>query len=67
MPADNFKLRVSLRQKVVTITGANRGIGLGIAQVFLVNWAKMVYSLDLVEPGEEYAGLQKPYSNVRYI
>jgi hypothetical protein len=52
---------------VVAITGANRGIGLGIAEVCLANSAKLVYSLDMMEPGEDFEGLQKRYPNFRYI
>ncbi|KAF2219819.1 hypothetical protein BDZ85DRAFT_304435 [Elsinoe ampelina] len=40
--------------KVIAITGANRGIGLDIAEVCLANKAAAVYSLDLFEPGTEF-------------
>lgn len=59
MPASDFRWQITLARKVIAITGANRGIGLGIAEVCLANGAKMVYSLDLMEPGEEFAALQK--------
>jgi NAD(P)-dependent dehydrogenase (short-subunit alcohol dehydrogenase family) len=67
MPPSDFSWQITLAQKVIAITGANRGIGLGIAEVCLANGAKMVYSLDLMEPGEEFAALQKRFPNFRYI
>ncbi|KAJ5818077.1 hypothetical protein N7474_003668 [Penicillium riverlandense] len=67
MPASNFSWQITLVEKVVAITGANRGIGLGIAEVCLANSAKVVYSLDMMEPGEDSEGLQKRYPNFRYI
>jgi NAD(P)-dependent dehydrogenase (short-subunit alcohol dehydrogenase family) len=67
MPANDFSWQITLAQKVVAITGANRGIGLGIAEVCLANAAKMVYSLDLMEPGEEFEALQKRFPNFQYI
>jgi len=67
MPANDFSWQITLGQKVVAITGANRGIGLGIAEVCLANSANVVYSLDLMEPGEEFAALQKRYPNFHFI
>lgn len=67
MPENKFSWQITLAQKVVAITGANRGIGLGIAEVCLANSAKMIYSLDLMEPGEEFVALQKRFSNLRYV
>ena len=49
------------------VTGANRGIGLGIAEVCLANSARVIYSLDLQEPGEDFLTLQKKRSNLRFI
>ncbi|KAJ5332031.1 uncharacterized protein N7506_005814 [Penicillium brevicompactum] len=67
MPDDDFNWQITLARKVVAITGANRGIGLGIAEVCLSNSASMVYSLDLMQPGEEFASLQKKYPNLQFI
>lgn len=67
MPPSDFSWQITLAQKVIAITGANRGIGLGIAEVCLANGAKLVYSLDLMEPGEEFAALQKRFPNFQYI
>jgi NAD(P)-dependent dehydrogenase (short-subunit alcohol dehydrogenase family) len=58
-PGPEHDWRVGLKNKTVAITGANRGIGLGIAEVCLANDAAAVYSLDLFEPGEEFAAVQK--------
>ncbi|KAK5741353.1 hypothetical protein LTR17_004060 [Elasticomyces elasticus] len=60
-PAD-MNWQINLQDKVIAITGANRGIGLGIAEVCLANSAKCVYSLDLMEPSEEFAALSKANS-----
>jgi NAD(P)-dependent dehydrogenase (short-subunit alcohol dehydrogenase family) len=67
MPDNDFGWQITLAQKVVVITGVNRGIGLGIAEVCLANSAKMVYSFDLMEPGEDFAALQKRYPNFHFI
>ncbi|CAG7918506.1 unnamed protein product [Penicillium olsonii] len=67
MPDNDFNWQITLAHKVVAITGANRGIGLGIAEVCLANSAQMVYSLDLMEPGEDFASLQKRYPNFQFI
>ena len=58
-PSADFDWKVSLKGKVIAITGANRGIGLGIAQVCLANDAAEVYSLDLFEPGEDFQAVQR--------
>ncbi|KAM5352998.1 hypothetical protein ACJ41O_005720 [Fusarium nematophilum] len=58
-PGPGHDWKVTLKDKVIAITGANRGIGLGIAEVCLANDAAAVFSLDLFEPGEEFARLQK--------
>jgi NAD(P)-dependent dehydrogenase (short-subunit alcohol dehydrogenase family) len=68
MPSEYFDWKVSLKNKVIAITGANRGIGLGLATVFLANDAAQIYSLDLFEPGEEFEALQKAYpKRVHYL
>lgn len=46
---------------LILVTGANRGIGLGIAECCLVNGAEKIYSIDLAEPGEEFHKLAKLY------
>ncbi len=43
----------------VSVTGANQGIGLGIAEVCLANNAACVYSLDISSPGEAFQALAK--------
>ncbi|KAF2269724.1 short-chain dehydrogenase [Lojkania enalia] len=58
-PGADFDWKISLKDKVVAITGANRGIGLGIATVCLANNASKVFSLDLFEPDKDFQALQK--------
>ncbi|QKX64729.1 uncharacterized protein TRUGW13939_11905, partial [Talaromyces rugulosus] len=53
--------QVTLGGKVLAITGANRGIGLGIAECCLDNGAAKVYSIDIGEPGDEFAALSSKY------
>ena len=59
LPGPDHHWRVALPGKIIAITGANRGIGLGIAQVCLANEAAVVYSLDLFEPGEEFQAVRE--------
>ncbi|KAK5112806.1 hypothetical protein LTR85_011140 [Meristemomyces frigidus] len=59
LPPPDMNWAITLKDKVIAITGANRGIGLGIAEVCLANGAACVYSLDLMEPSEEFATLSK--------
>lgn len=68
-PADDHHWRITLEGKVIAITGANRGIGLGIAEVCLANDAAIIYSLDLYAPGPEFLALQKKIgaSRLQYI
>jgi hypothetical protein len=66
-PSPDQSWAITLKDKVIAITGANRGIGLGIAQVCLENSAKVVYSLDLMEPGEDFAILSKKHPNLKYV
>ncbi|KAK7902426.1 hypothetical protein LTR67_002071 [Exophiala xenobiotica] len=54
--------QVTLSGKVIAITGANRGIGLGIAECCLVNGAAKIYSIDLAEPGEEFHAVSKRFA-----
>ncbi|KAB8236248.1 uncharacterized protein BDW43DRAFT_308511 [Aspergillus alliaceus] len=67
MPPSSFSWQITLADKAIAITGANCGIGLGIAEVCLANSAKFIYYLDLMEPGEDFAALRKRCSNLRYI
>lgn len=66
-PAPNQSWTITLKDKVIAITGANRGIGLGVAQVCLENAASKVYSLDLMEPGEDFTLLAKKHPNFQWI
>ncbi|KAI4286211.1 MAG: hypothetical protein L6R38_000107 [Xanthoria sp. 2 TBL-2021] len=66
-PGPNHLWKVSLYGKVIAITGANQGIGLGIAEVCLANSAKAVYSLDIDDPGQAFGELQQRYRNLQYI
>lgn len=43
------------------MTGANRGIGLGVAEACLDNGAAVVYSIDYAEPGDEFHAAEKKY------
>ncbi|KAM0543056.1 hypothetical protein ACHAPJ_012505 [Fusarium lateritium] len=61
LPGPNHDYRVSLQEKVIAITGANQGIGLGIAEVCLANDAAFVYSLDISEPAEHFQALLKRF------
>ncbi|RMY99667.1 hypothetical protein D0862_07031 [Hortaea werneckii] len=53
--------KISLAGKVIAITGANRGIGLGIADCCLSNDAQAVYSIDVGDTGEEWEAVSKRY------
>ncbi|OAA67234.1 NAD(P)-binding domain protein [Niveomyces insectorum RCEF 264] len=61
MPLPGHNYQVSLSGKVIAITGANQGIGLGIAEVCFANDAAFVYSLDISAPGEPFQALAKRY------
>lgn len=43
------------------VTGANRGIGLGIAECCLVNGAARIYSIDVGEPGDDFKFLSERF------
>ncbi|KAL9002438.1 MAG: hypothetical protein Q9188_004626 [Gyalolechia gomerana] len=66
-PGPDHSWRVNLDGKVIAITGANQGIGLGIAEVCLANLAKMVYSLDIKEPGTDFESLYQKQKNFKFI
>jgi NAD(P)-dependent dehydrogenase (short-subunit alcohol dehydrogenase family) len=53
--------QINLAGKVIAITGANRGIGLGIANSCLSNGAEHVFSIDIQETGEEFAEVAQRY------
>ncbi|KAK4555833.1 hypothetical protein LTR86_007053 [Recurvomyces mirabilis] len=53
--------KIALSGKVIAITGANRGIGLGIANSCLSNGADQVFSIDVGETGDDFAAVQKLY------
>ncbi|KAF7514910.1 hypothetical protein G7054_g14901 [Neopestalotiopsis clavispora] len=59
LPGPNHNWKITLEGKVIAITGANQGIGLGLAQVCLANDAAKVFSLDIQQPGEDFAALAK--------
>jgi NAD(P)-dependent dehydrogenase (short-subunit alcohol dehydrogenase family) len=61
LPPPDANFKITLQDKVIAITGANRGIGLGIAEVVLANEAKVVYSLDLMDPSEDFDALAKKF------
>lgn len=63
MPPASFNWQITLSEKVIAITGANRGIGLGIAEVCLANSAKVVFSLDITEPGDDFKALAEKFPN----
>jgi NAD(P)-dependent dehydrogenase (short-subunit alcohol dehydrogenase family) len=52
---------VQLQGKVIAITGANRGIGLGIANSCLNNGAAHVYSIDIGDTGDDFLAVAKRF------
>ncbi|KAH8682135.1 hypothetical protein BX600DRAFT_447827 [Xylariales sp. PMI_506] len=68
LPGPGHNWQITLNGKVITITGANQGIGLGLAEVCLANAAATVFSLDISSPGDDFAALQKRYpGKLEYI
>ncbi|KAJ5675996.1 NAD(P)-binding protein [Penicillium macrosclerotiorum] len=55
--------KVALEAKVIAITGANRGIGLGVAECCLVNGAARIYSIDIGETGDDFQALSERFPN----
>ncbi|KAF2238516.1 NAD(P)-binding protein [Viridothelium virens] len=60
-PATTPCMAISLAGKVIAITGANRGIGLGIANSCLTNGAEHVFSIDIGDTGEDFLDVQKQF------
>ncbi|KAF2713026.1 NAD(P)-binding protein [Pleomassaria siparia CBS 279.74] len=54
---------IQLEDKVIAITGANRGIGLGIADCCLSNGASKVYSIDIGDVGDDFNALSSRFPN----
>ncbi|RDW61315.1 putative NADP-dependent mannitol dehydrogenase [Coleophoma crateriformis] len=68
LPQEGHNWQITLSDKVIAITGANQGIGLGLAEVCLANNAAQVFSLDISSPGEDFTTMQKKYPNkIQYI
>ncbi|KAM3432669.1 hypothetical protein MY4824_006406 [Beauveria thailandica] len=61
LPGPNHDWSVTLKDKIIAITGANQGIGLALAEVCLANDAASVFSLDISEPAESFADLEKRF------
>ncbi|KAK8054518.1 hypothetical protein PG994_009585 [Apiospora phragmitis] len=59
LPQAGHNWQVTLQDKVIAITGANQGIGLGLAEVCLANGAGKVFSMDISQPGDDFAALAK--------
>lgn len=55
--------QINLCGKVIAITGANRGIGLGIAKSCLDNGCEHVFSIDISDAGDDFTAIQKRYSS----
>ncbi|KAJ5579734.1 short chain alcohol dehydrogenase [Penicillium hispanicum] len=56
------QIKIALESKVIAITGANCGIGLGIAGCCLVNGAARIYSIDIGEAGEDFQALSQHFT-----
>lgn len=61
MPVSRIPFELDQGLIALIVTGANRGIGLGIAECCLINGAAKVYSIDFAATGEEFAGLAKQF------
>ncbi|KAL3477946.1 hypothetical protein BJX99DRAFT_269528 [Aspergillus californicus] len=66
-PPATHDWKITLQDKIIAITGANRGIGLAIAEVCLANSAAAVISLDLFEPGPEFAAIQEKAGDAKRL
>jgi hypothetical protein len=52
--SESFNWQITLFEKAIAITGANRDIGLGIA-------VKTVFSLDITDPGDKFKALAERF------
>ncbi|KAK8148340.1 hypothetical protein G3M48_010394 [Beauveria asiatica] len=59
--AYHLHFRCNLHVDIWKVTGANQGIGLTLAEVCLANDAASVFSLDISEPAESFADLEKRF------
>ncbi|KAJ5037919.1 uncharacterized protein L3040_006795 [Drepanopeziza brunnea f. sp. 'multigermtubi'] len=59
--ASPIQTQVTLAGKVIAITGANRGIGLGVAECCLSNGAEKIYSIDITAPGDDFAAIAERF------
>ncbi|KAK8198155.1 short chain alcohol dehydrogenase [Phyllosticta capitalensis] len=59
--AVHIETKIQLASKVIAITGANRGIGLGVAECCLSNGAHRVYSIDISPPGDDFAAVAERF------
>jgi NAD(P)-dependent dehydrogenase (short-subunit alcohol dehydrogenase family) len=58
---DSAPLGTIISTDHILVTGGNRGIGLGVAECCLINGAAQIYSIDLAEPGDEFAAIMKRF------
>lgn len=63
----SLRIGCLMEMRLTLCSQANRGIGLGIAEVCLANSARTVYSLDLLEPGDDFKALQKRYPHFKHV
>lgn len=61
MPSELANHPPEVSEKVFAITGANRGIGLRIAEVCLSNGVKAVFSLNITDPGDKFKAVAERF------